>query len=325
VAIAGYLVFRSDVDDVSITNQAAIDSTEQVRRKIDGQYVAIDRANFYPVAVQIENLITVRPQAGLSSANLVYEALAEGGITRFLAIFASGDHIEKIGPVRSARPYYLDWLSEFNALYAHCGGSPEALADIGTYNIFSINQIGGDQGYYWRDNTRPAPHNLYTSSELLARALRDREIDKEGDYDSWLFKDEASLSARSDEQTITIDFSIYSYEVEYVYDRDKNVYKRNQAGEAHLDELTDQQIAPKNVVIQYVKTRLADETRLSMETIGEGDALVFQDGQVIEARWEKSSRTSRTVFYDLNDKEIRLNAGSTWVEVVPIDRTVEYN
>ncbi len=325
VAVLGYFVFRKD-GEVVISNKAVEDSSAKVRRMIDGVKIPIDRANFFPVAVQIENLITIRPQAGLSSANLVYEALAEGGITRFLAIFASGDRIEKIGPVRSARPYFLDWTAEYEAIYAHCGGSPQALSDIGTYNIMSINQIGGDHGYYWRDDNRPRPHNLYTSSELLARALRDKGADEEGDYDSWLFKDEAKESTRpTEEKTIKIDFSTYSYEVEYVYDRNDNVYLRSQAGEAHLDELTEKQISPKNVVVQYIETRLADELRLSMETVGEGEALVFMDGQVTEAKWEKQSRESRTRFYDLNDKEIRFNAGSTWIEVVPTDREVEYN
>jgi len=325
VAVAGYLVFRSD-EQVTISNTAAVDSTKQVHRVIDGVMVPISRANFYPVAIQIENLITVRPQAGLASANLVYEALAEGGITRFLAIFASGDQIDKIGPVRSARPYFLDWTAEYEAVYAHCGGSPQALIDINTYNVLSINQIGGDHGYYWRDDTRLAPHNLYSSSELLARALRDKEADEEGDYDSWLFKEEEALSSRPTEaKTITIDFSTYSYEVEYVYDRQQNVYLRSQAGEAHLDEISEKQIAPKNIVVQYVETRLADESRLSMATIGEGEALVFFDGKAQEATWKKDDRQDRTKFYDLNDKEIRFNAGTTWIEVVPTDRTVEYN
>lgn len=324
VAVIGYFVFKED--GVTLTNQAAVDTNQKVRRLIDGVYVSIERADFYPVAVQIENLITIRPQAGIASANLVYEALAEGGITRFLAIYASGDEISKIGPVRSARPYFLDWLAEFDALYAHSGGSPQALIDISTNNVISINQIGGDHGYYWRDDNRPRPHNLYSSSEFLARALRDREIDGKADYEPWLFKNDAKLTdLPQSDKTIKIDFSTYSYEVEYTYDRENNVYLRNQAGEAHIDELTEKQIAPKNIIVQKVKTRLADESRLSMETVGEGEALVFQDGRVIEATWKKPARESRTRFYDSNDKEIRFNAGPTWVEVLPTDRVVEYN
>ncbi|MFH1598340.1 MAG: DUF3048 domain-containing protein [Patescibacteria group bacterium] len=324
IGVLGYFVFRGD--EVLIGNKAAEDTTEKVRRFIDGQYVTIDKANIYPVGIQIENLITVRPQHGLSRANLVYEALAEGGITRFLAIYASGDRLEKIGPVRSSRPYFLDWLTEFNAVYLHCGGSPQALSDIATFDVLSLNQIGGDHQYYWRDEERPRPHNLYTSHELIARAFRDKEFPEEGDYDPWLFKDEVKKSARpTEEKFIKVDFLTYSYEVEYKYDRNQNVYKRFQAGEAHSDELTKEQIAPKNVAVMYVDTELADESRLTMETIGEGEALVFQDGKAIEATWKKAARESRTRFYDKNDKEIRFNAGSTWIEVMPTDRTVEYN
>jgi len=322
--ILGYLVFQDD--GVIISNSGAIDSTQKVRRNIDGVYVEVTKANIYPVAVQIENLITVRPQAGLQSANLVYEALAEGGITRFLAIFAGSENITKIGPVRSARPYFLSWLAEFDGLYAHCGGSPQALSEITTNNVLSINQIGGDHGYYWRDDDRPRPHNLYTSSELIARALRDKEIPANGDYDYWLFKDEAKLADRpSEDKTIKIDFSTSSYEVEYQYDKEENEYLRSQAGEPHLDELTEEQITVKNVVIQYVETRLADESRLSMETIGEGEAMVFMDGAMKGTTWKKTDREDRTKFYDLNGKEIRFNAGNTWIEVLPIDGEVEYN
>ena len=325
VAVLGYLVFDQD-EQVVINNQGTTDTDNLVRRFIDGEYVSLEKANHFPVAIQVENLITVRPQAGLQEANLVYEALAEGGITRFLAVYASGQPIAKIGPVRSSRPYFLDWAAEFSPLYAHCGGSPQALSDIQTFGVFDLDQISGDHQYYWRDDSRPRPHNLYTSSELLARALRDKEAEENGDYDPWLFQEEAELADRpTEEKYIKIDFSTSSYEVEYSYDRRENNYLRSQAGEPHLDEISQEQLAAKNVVVIYVETSLADESRLSMETIGEGEALVFQNGQATEATWRKSSREGRTRFYDLNEKEIRFNAGTTWIEVLPADRTVEYN
>ncbi len=295
-----------------------------VRRAIDGVLVEPDQANFYPVAVMIENLVSVRPQSGLSHANVVYEALAEGGITRFMAVFAGKYDIAMIGPVRSSRLYYLDWAKELNALNAHAGGSPEAISAIKKYSIIDLDQFYNAQ-YFWRDKDRAAPHNLFTSSQLLAFALRDKKIAQEGSYDRWLFKDDAALLERpADAKTITIDFSTFNYKVEYQYDREQNDYKRFQAGQPHVDR-DGTVIRTKNVVVQYVKTRLADEQRLSMETIGEGDVIVFRDGNATLGRWKKTAREERTRYYDTNGNEVSLNAGTTWVEVVPSDRTIQYN
>lgn len=323
----GYFLFNKDDTSLGLNsgNKAA---GNKVARQLDG--VLIDRGseNIYPVGVMVENLSTVRPQSGLNKAGVVYEALAEGGITRFLAVYATDEVIEEIGPVRSARSYYLDWVSEYNALYAHCGGSPDALRLIPEYDLLDVNQIGGDHPYFWRDWSRAtaSEHTLFTSSELLTFAKRDKNIPEEGDYSPWLFKEDASLAERPTEaKKITIDFSTYSYKVEYEYDKTNNLYLRINGGEPHIDFKTQEQLTAKNVIVQYVKTRLADASRLAMDTTGEGGALIFQDGVMINATWEKENRESRTRFYDENHEEIKLNRGSTWVEIVPTDRNVEYN
>ncbi len=322
--VAGYIIFGLDLDSTSNSNVSDNGSSALVRRAIDGVYVEADQSNNYPVAVMIENLVTSRPPSGLSQANIVYEALAEGGITRFMALYA-GQFITlpEIGPVRSARPYYLDWALEYNALYAHVGGSPQALADIRTYDVFDLNQFYNSQ-YFWRDQERFAPHNLYTSGEKLAFALRDNEADEEGDFSSWQYKDEAPLSGRpADEKNITIDFSSFNYKVEYKYDRDENDYLRYQAGEVHEDK-DGTPIRVKNIVVQKLKTYLVDENRLGMDTVGDGEAIIFQDGTAIEGRWVKSAKTERTMFYDTMGDEIEFNAGTTWVEAVPTDRDIIY-
>lgn len=297
-------------------------------RLIDGIVVEEGKENLYPLAIMVENLVTTRPQSGLNKANVVYEAFAEGGITRFLAIYATSDPIIEIGPVRSARDYFLDWVSEYNAFYAHAGGSPSSLRLIKEYKLLDLDQISGDHPYFWRDQSRAtAPeHTLFTSSELLTYALRDKEIPDEGDFEPWLFKEEAPLSERPEEpKKITIDFSTFSYKVEYDYNRENNYYLRINGGEPHLDFKTQEQLFAKNVIVQYVKTRLTDPLRLAMETIGEGGALIFQDGEMINGTWKKDNREERTRFYDSDGNEIRFNPGPIWIEVVPTDRNVEYN
>ncbi|PIS42971.1 MAG: DUF3048 domain-containing protein [Candidatus Kerfeldbacteria bacterium CG08_land_8_20_14_0_20_40_16] len=325
--VVGYFLFSKQNIDLNGNNDSKA-TGNKVARLLDGFLVDRGSENIYPVAVMVENLSTIRPQSGLDQAGVVYEALAEGGITRFLAIYSTNEAIAEIGPVRSARDYYLDWVSEYNALYTHCGGSPSALKLIKEYNLLNLDQIGGDHPYFWRDSSRAtaSEHTLFTSSELLTYARRDKGIPEEGNFKSWLFKEEVSLAERPTEtKKITIDYSTFSYKVEYQYDRNNNQYLRFNGGEPHLDFKTQKQLTVKNVIVQYVKTRLADTSRLSMEAIGEGGALVFQDGEMINATWKKENREARTIFYNSTGEEIKLNSGPTWIEVVPTDRSVEYD
>ncbi|HCJ52103.1 MAG: hypothetical protein A2898_04835 [Candidatus Kerfeldbacteria bacterium RIFCSPLOWO2_01_FULL_48_11] len=320
--VAGFLFFSREEKSAGPT--VNVNGEEMIARKIDGVLVPVQRSNLFPVGVMIENLVSSRPPSGLSEANVVYEALAEGGITRFLALYASGYEIPKIGPIRSARLYYLDWVQEYGALYAHVGGSPEALQQIAAREIFDFNQFFNSQ-YFWRDTDRSAPHNVYTSSEKLTFALRDLEAQSEGGYDSWAFKEDAPQSSRPVEgKTIEIDFSSINYRVSYQYDLTENTYIRSLGGKLHVDS-DDRQVKAKNVIVQFVETSLSDgEGRLSMKTTGEGRVLVFRDGAVIEGTWRKDSSDARTEFFDSTNTAIELNAGTIWVEVVPSDREVTY-
>ncbi|MFH1366413.1 MAG: DUF3048 domain-containing protein [Patescibacteria group bacterium] len=323
VVLLGYFVLGRS-GKTNTNNSAASEKEGQVRRTIDGVYDEEANQNAYPVALMIENLVTVRPQSGLDKANLVYEALVEGGITRFMAVFALTQPIEYIGPVRSARPYYLDWAKEYNALYSHVGGSPRAMSLISTYDVFNLDQFY-DSRYYWRDKGIEAPHNVLTSSKLLIFALRDKNAAAEGNYEGYKYKDDASLSSRPAEaKSLTIDYSSFSYKVEYQYDREKNAYLRSQGGKP-FESKDAGQIAAKNVAVQYVKTSVEDEGRLAMETIGEGESIVFQDGQAIAGTWKKEGRNMRTKFYNASGEEIEFNAGQTWIQVVPDDRDITYN
>lgn len=304
-----------------VRNSQSGSKLTELPRVIDGVWVRAGRENFLPVAIMIENLVSSRPQAGLDKANLVYEVLVEGGITRFLAVFASGEDVKKIGPVRSARAYYLDWAKELNAVYAHIGGSPEALRLVPQYDILDLNQFYNSQ-YFWRASERPAPHNLYTSGELLARAVRDKKWDQTGKYDSWKYQKKENPASIA--KTLTLDFSTYNYRVEYKYDPEENDFVRYLAGAEQVME-EGGKIRVKNVIVQFVKTRLGDsEGRLNIETTGEGEARIYRDGQETLGTWKKTTRESRTLYYDVAGKEIELNRGTTWVEVIPTDRTVTF-
>ncbi|MFH0804973.1 MAG: DUF3048 domain-containing protein, partial [Patescibacteria group bacterium] len=307
---------------------ASTDVGTSTYRLLDGVAVAADTASFWPYAVMVENLPTVRPQRGLGSASVVYETLAEGGSTRFMAVYDPGVAVPTILPVRSARPYYLEWASEYGALYAHAGGSPKALTVIReNSDINDANGLGSESRYFWRDRSLPAPHNFVTSSTSMTYALRDMQLlDRPAEFQPWLFKDDTLPAERgADGQVVEFNFSSgKSYLVEYRYDQQQNRYFRSNAGVPHLDANSGSQITVTNVIVQLVdQPKLeAEKGRLDINVGGTGTAWVFRDGQTIQATWRKASRTDRTRFYDQAGAEVQLGRGVTWVHVLPKSQSV---
>jgi hypothetical protein len=282
--------------------------------------------NRRPLAVVIENSPDARPQSGYNDADVVYETLAEGGITRTLAIFQS-QNSKEIGPVRSARPYFVDWLSELNAIFSHVGGDSNALTMINQFGISDLNQFFFG-GYYWRSSARPAPHNVYTTTDRLYAAAKSAKYALTQDIKWYGFKKDAEEKDRPASQKVTVNFSGPLFQVVYNYDQKTNGYLRSVAGVPAKDKNTGIQIQPKNVIVQFEQmkpgTSTAGEQMVVMTDIGSGNALVFQDGKAIKARWSKTSRTSLTKITDESGNDIQLNPGQTWIEVVPVGQNVSY-
>ncbi len=310
------------------TTQISAEVGAELPRTLDGIIVASQDSNRFPIAVMIENLVDIRPQSGLSDAGVVYEALVEGGITRFMAVYTTTDSIAKIGPVRSARHYFVDWAEEYGGIYAYVGGSPQALGvtDSSAY-ITDLNQFY-NAAYYYRDDQINAPHNLFSSSELFNYALRDLTLDTQpGDYQPYLFKtDPPKTDWPSAVAALQISYSSADYAVEWRYDPTTNSYLRWNGGETHLDANTNKQLTARNIIVQRVETTVLEAAtgRLDMVTRGEGDALLFQDGEVKVGKWSKPERGQRTVFLDADGSEWQFNTGSTWIEIVPTDTQVTY-
>jgi len=281
--------------------------------------------HYYPVAVMIDNHSAARPQSGLQAASVVYEALVEGGITRFMAVYDHGK-VEQIGPVRSARPYFLQWLAEYDAAYAHAGGSPEALGDIRKERVHDINGIGSAAGAFHRDGTRPAPHNLYTSSEKLYTVTVQNKL-KISDVDivSWTF---GSILPPGGTAAKTVDMfftgKTKSTQVTYTYDAAKQQWLRNQAGQPHQDRLTKAQIGTTNLIVQRIPSSIGvgEKGRLTMTVTGTGSAKLFQQGMVREVTWTKKDREARTMFTNADGTPVTFLPGNTWIEVLPSDRTL---
>lgn len=299
--------------------QEDVEKKDQAKRLIDGLEVEKGEENLAPIAIMIDNHVDARPASGLEKAQLVFEAEVEGGITRLLAFFASNEEVEEIGPVRSARPYFIDWAKEFSALYVHVGGSPEALAKMINENTLHLNEFYNEFSF-WRDNKRTAPHNVMTSSKLLGEYLEKKEI-KEGVYLPWQFEDESKPKDFQNHE-IDINYRRNFFDVKWKYDFDNNSYIRFQGEEAHKTKSGDFIIAKNVLIVRAESEEIDEKLRLKMNSLGEGSALVCAQGACQEAKWRKLSGSTRLRFYDENDSEISLLRGKTWVQVIGPDYEV---
>lgn len=312
-----------------------------------------------PLLVMVENHEESRPQSGLSFADVVYEAVAEGGITRFMAVYYCGAQAYEaiLGPVRSARTYYLDWASEYGGfpLYAHVGGAntdgpADALGQIESYGWGGavgndLNQFSIGYPTFWRDYERlgrtvATEHTMYSTTERLWKVAKDREwtdTSPEGeawdeDYVGWKFaKKEVQEADRGKVAEITYPFwgDYSAYDAKWVYDKAANLYRRFTGGQPHKDLDTDKQLEVKNVIVIAQEELNANDgypgnVHLLYETTGEGKAWVFKDGQVVEGKWVKRSRLDKTRFYDSTGKEVELEPGKIWISVVPLGEEPNY-
>lgn len=331
-----FLIYKNDGINLGLDVEKTADDTPQLyQSSLDGTMVSQEDANRHPLGVMVENHVDARSQSGLSQASLVYEAIAEGGITRFLAVFGPKG-AAKVGPVRSARTYYVDWIRELNGYYAHVGGNYDALQLIKSVGILDLDQFANPSAY-WRDKTKKvsSEHTMYTDTSKLYGIAGDKKYTTANSFIPWKFKaittTEESADSTGDTTAtpstfpsataIAINFGNASYNVSYSYDKATNSYLRNLAGKAHIDAENNAQLSTKNVVIQTVNRRSTvtaiNENGYIMDTVGSGAATVFQDGIKIDATWKKENENSRTRFFNkTTSAEIEFIPGPTWVEVI---------
>lgn len=329
LAGAAYAAFFRDTapnTNVAVNHGAAKKKGDcdegQARGQLSGQCVDEARATRRPLAMMIENHPDARPQSGLDKADVVFEAIAEGGITRFMAAFQSQDIPEQMGPIRSARPYFADWARELDGVYGHVGGSPDGLDEIGRIGLDDANQFFNGQ-FYWRASNRFAPHNVYTKTENMYQLIDLRKFRTTGQPEVWQFnipKEFTEVKDKRDATTIVADFSSPDYKVTWQYDPEKNGYKRVQNTTPFIDLVTKVQIEAKNVVVMFARQGLVsgdDHGRRFLDTTQGGKATVFMGGKATSATWKKEGIEKRTRFYDESGAEIKFNPGNTWIEVLP--------
>lgn len=327
-----------------------------------------------PIAAIIENHIDARPESGLSKADVIYEAVAEGGITRFLSVFYCGASAYDVeaAPIRSARVYFINMAAGYGTdpIFLHQGGAnnicstcpggvkPASQSDPTVNTVTLLEKLGWgggpdgnnfDGGYnigypivarnQYRLSSTPSAweHAVVANLTEVWKEAGDRDYKFKDDsgtawnkgFRKWLFQDGKAASSPA-ATSIKFNFwaSMPGYDVEWKYDASTNTYKRYNGGSAHTDiEYDNVQLSASNVVVMLVKEKGPVDTELHMfyTVLGTGDALIFQNGEVIEGTWKKDSALDRELFYDTNGDEIKMVRGTTWVELVPSTNKVTYN
>ncbi len=293
--------------------------------KMDEAYV-----NRRPIAVMMNNLKKALPQYGVSQADIIYEAPAEGGITRMLAVWQNASAVARIGSVRSARAYYLDLAQGLDAILLHAGGSPEAYAQIPARGVTALDCVrGGWEGtLFWRDKGRIKnagyEHSVFTSGERITKALtKVKRIDHEADYDNGLrFSEDTVTNAGKTAQTITLPYSEYKTGV-FTYDEKTGLYAVSEYGKAYIDGENETQVAVKNVLIISAKvTQIKgdDAGRLRVDLVGSGSGYYACAGRAVSIKWSKKSYSAPFVYTLESGAALTLARGTSYINIFPTSR-----
>lgn len=290
-----------------------------------------ESSNSRPYAVMIPNDGSAKKrQYGINKAYMIYEITVEGGITRLMALFKDTE-VDKIGPVRSARHYYLDYALESDAIYVHFGWSPQAQSDISSMGVNNLNGLFNPSNMFARDKNYSSPNNAFTSTEKIKKAAEAKDYSlKSTNYEVLkydknvdLSKNETKISATN----IKVNYAGGAY-VKYIYDATNKYYLRYNNENKHIDNDTNEQVHMKNIIVLKMDTVNIsgdDKGRQNLNNIGSGEGYYITEGNAIKITWTKNSRTSKTIYKDTNGNELKINDGNTFIQIQPTnkDLTIE--
>ena len=296
---------------------------------LTGRLVTEAVAKRHAVAVMVDDLSPARPQSGFSAASVVWQAPAEGGIPRYMMVFQENTPGD-VGPVRSARYYYIAWAAELRAVYAHAGGSPQALATLRNQGhgqlVYNADEFRWG-GSFRRIPTRFSPHNLYTTGKQL-RALVSATGATDGQIKwPWRFADDAPFASRPVGGKIQVKY--LANVVRFDYDRRTNTYQRSVSVEGkQFDASTKQRVAPKNVIVMLMRFGALDDGshkhRLEAQVVGSGTAWISTNGVTVKGTWKKTALKAATQFFDRAGKPVTLTVGQTFIEVMKTTDPVSF-
>ncbi|MDD4407823.1 MAG: DUF3048 domain-containing protein [Bacilli bacterium] len=319
-----YFIYNKKPLDVNVEKEP-----KTVEKEKSLQIVDLD-SKTRPYAVMINNIGVARPlQSGLQDAYIMYEIIVEGGLTRYLALFIDKD-IERIGSIRSARHYYLDYALENDAFYVHHGQSPQAQAQFSTLGVDRIEV--GDTKTGWRDKKLKvaSEHTLFTSTEKLAKGIGSKRTERKKELLLDYSIEEINLDKYNDAKIANNVDIQYSNHVKssYVYDSISKNYKRFVNGKKHIDYVTEKQYSFKNIITYQVKNysiKGDSSGRQDLNNIGEGTGYYITNGYAVPITWSKSSRSSQTVYKYQNGEEIIVNDGNTFIQIQPLNKSLIIN
>jgi hypothetical protein len=293
---------------------------------LDGMPASPDVAHRLPMAIMIDDNRVARPQSGFSSASIVYQAPVDGGEDRYMLIFQEGTASD-IGPVRSARPYFVYWATEYKALYGHFGGDNKSLYVVLpalSKSVYNQDDLSGGSCPYHRIATRASPHNAYTNSAALIKCLP--HMGYPSTYQGLPvrpFQDDLPASQRPASGSITVPY--HTGTVAYQYHPDTDSYLRYVDGKPQVDPANKQQVMARNVIVMFqALSKDPVDGRPVVANVGTGKAIVFREGKAIVGTWKKTSNTALTRFYDSSGNEIPLVRGEIFIQSVPIGTAVTY-
>ena len=334
IIIAAALFAVKIIMDNNLSEQSNAETNMAVTNETEEEPVVIEKPKTLsgterPIAVMIDNNINAVPQAGLLEADIVYEIIVEGGESRLMLIL-QGKDLDKIGPIRSARHYFLDYALENDAIYVHYGSSPQALEDIEELGVDNINGIYESSSNFWRVQERYAPHNVVTTTEKILSIADRKEYRTTTENEPVLnyVVDEVNLENGEVANTVTIPYS-YANTVKYEYDAENKVYTRYTRNKKQVDWDTEEDITTKNIIIELVSNKTLNDGsgkgRQTIDNIKEVKGYYITNGKAIPITCTKESRAGKTVYQDLEGNEIEVNDGKTFIQICPIDAEIEFS
>ncbi len=288
---------------------------EGIPSPLSGLYADEEKVNRRVVGVMFDNHPSARWQAGLKDAEIIYEFQVEAPYTRYLGLYLINDP-ESLGSIRSARPYFVTKILEFDAIYVRAGGSEQAKSDIINNKVADIDSLSSSNKVFWRNNDKKMPHNLYTSMEVIRNTQEERGFRMTGDIPPFIFNEEDRDLDGFLAKDILIDYKGKNT-TSYTYDEENKIYLRQKDGKDHIDEIDKSQLFAKNIIVQEVNTKVIDNVgRLQIDLIGEGKGIYFTNGSGIDIKWVKNDRSGKTTYYTESGQELALNPGITWFQMV---------
>lgn len=319
-------------DGAAFWDQVSADG--QVRSYLTGDWVDKEYGRQRPVAVMVENTKACLPQYGISNAGIIYECVVEGGITRMMAIFDDYSGMEQIGNVRSSRPYYVMYASEYDAIYVHAGGNPAAfeLIDGGLVDNLDANALDGKtKGKNVGYRTGSSEHTLYTYSDGIDMGIEKAGYDMSlpSDYEPHFSFEENGNELSDGEDCQAIDMYYFTNSPRWIYNEDDGLYYRYEFGNKQIDAMNDEQLTAKNIIIMTVDWFVYEPSQYLgyLMSYNTGTGKFITNGKIVDITWSKDADDDITHYYYENGEEIKLNVGTTWIQACQddyVDQNVYY-